>query len=255
MRPEYFLIPAVVLIAIIAIASNKKDKKVRDVTTRLPDVQQPSEAPLVVWGRYPYHLDVQRGTRPGLNLPAEYWQRYTDTADMAGVGAGHHSTNLGHDESIRSARAGLLPAGEGAPTTGVGAVEGYFVGHPDLPEEVRSKHIAVLENFDKVDVAGKPVRTLIGESAVEIPSDGLAVRDVLVHTKGETRRCRYTLHRPGGELLADTGWHTVEHSQPLGGPDVARALWPAGGKVDATGCSVTWSTQELQPQVPAPTET
>ena len=254
MRPEYIIIAAVVLIAIIAIASGKKDKKARSITTQLPDVHQPSEPPLVMWGRYPYHLDLQRGTRAGFDLPAEYWQRYTDTADMGGVGGGHRSINLGHDESIRSARAGLLPAGEGAPTTGVGAVEGHFEGHPDLPEQMRTKHIAVVENFDKVDAAGKPVRTLIGESAVEIPNSGLAVRNVLVHVSGDTRRCRYTLHRPGGELLADTGWHTVEHSQPLGGPDVARALWPAGGKVDATGCSVTWAAQELAPLVPAPTE-
>lgn len=251
MKPEYLLIAAVIALAIIALARrSKKDKKVRNVTTRLPDVHQPSEVPLVMWGRYPYHLDVQRGTRPGLDLPAEYWQRYTDTADMAGVGAGHRSINLGHDESIRSARAGLLPAGEGAPTTGVGAVEGYFVGHPDLPEEVRSKHIAVLENFDKVDAAGKPVRTLIGESAVEIPSDGLAVRNVLRHVQGDAVRLRYTYHRPDGELLCDSGWVALPHSQPLTGTDIARALWPASGRVTAVGCEVTWSATELAPLVP-----
>ena len=36
----------------------------------------------------------------------------------------------------------------------------------------------------------------------------------------------------------------------LTGADVARALFPASGRVKATGCSVAWSDTELAPLVP-----
>lgn len=55
----------------------------------------------------------------------------------------------------------------------------------------------------------------------------------------------------GGELLCDSGWVELPHSQPLTGTDVARALWPARGRVTAKGCEVTWSERELLPVVPA----
>ena len=44
MKPEYFLIAAVVLIAIIALArGSKKDKTARSFSTQLPDLSQPSD--------------------------------------------------------------------------------------------------------------------------------------------------------------------------------------------------------------------
>ena len=252
MKPEYFLIAAVVLVVIIAIArGSKKDKKARSLTTQLPNLHQPSEPPLVMWGRYPYHLDLQKGTRPGFDLPVEYWQRYTDTVDLSGIGADAHETvNLGHDEALRSHRDNKLPAGPGAPTCGHGIARGYFPGHPDLPEGMRSKHIVVMEVFDKVDAAGSPLRTLYADTARELPADGLAVRNVLRWVKDGGVKVRYTYHRPNGAPICDSGWVALPHSQPLTGADVARALFPAHGTVKATGCSVAWSDTELAPLVP-----
>ena len=251
----YILIAAVVLIAIIALAKgSKKDKKARSISTQLPDLSQPSD---VLTMRLPLGngnvldvpccLDVQRATNGGLPLGGEFWQRYTDTVDLSGIGADAHETvNLGHDEALRSHRQNLLPAGPGAPTCGHGIARGYFPGHPDLPEPTRSKHIVVMECFDKTP--GIPV--LYPDTARELPTDGWAVRNVLRHVAGDSVRLRYTFHRPDGELLCDSGWVELPHSQPLTGTDVARALFPAHGTVTATGCSVAWSNTELAPLVP-----
>ena len=255
----YILIAAVVLIAIIALAKgSKKDKKARSISTQLPDLSQPSD---VLTMRLPLGngnvldvpccLDVQRATNGGLPLGGEFWQRYTDTVDLSGIGADAHETvNLGHDENLRSHRQGLLPAGPAAPTCGHGIARGHFPGHGDLPEPLRSKHIVVMEVFDKTD--GIPV--LYPDTARELPTDGWAVRNVLRHVAGDSVRLRYTYHRPDGELLCDSGWVELPHSQPLTGADVARALFPAHGTVKAAGCSVAWSDTELAPLVPAPTE-
>ena len=255
MNPEYFLIAVVVLIAIIALAkSGKKDKKARSIATTLPGIDHPSDVltmrlPLgngSVWS-VPYCLDVQRATNGGLPLGGEFWQRYTDTVDLAGIGSDAHETvNLGHNESLRSHRGNLLPAGPGAPTCGHGIARGYFPGHGDLPEPLRSKHIAVMEVFDKTD----GLKTLYPDTARELPTDGWAVRNVLRHVQGDSVRLRYTYHRPDGELLCDSGWVALPHSQPLTGTDIARALWPASGRVTAVGCEVTWSATELAPLVP-----
>ena len=95
MKPEYFLIAAVVLIAIIALArGSKKDKKARSVSTQLPDLSQPSDVLTMrlklpdgnVWP-IDYCLDVQRATSGGFEKAAEFWQRYTDTVELAGIGA------------------------------------------------------------------------------------------------------------------------------------------------------------------------
>lgn len=262
MKPEYIIIAAIVLIAIIALASSKKDKKPRSHTTALPGIDHPSDVltmrlPLAngsVWN-VPYCLDVQRATHGGLPLGAEFWQRYTDTVDLSGIGDDAHETvNLGHDESLRSHRNNLLPAGPGAPTCGHGIARGYFPGHGDLPEPLRGKHIVVMEVFDKVDAAGSPLRTLYADTARELPADGLAVRNVLRRVQGDSVRLRYTYHRPDGARLCDSGWVALPHSQPLTGTDIARALWPASGRVKAVGCEVTWSERELLPLVPAGVE-
>ena len=251
----YILIAAVVLIAIIALAKgSKKDKKARSISTQLPDLSQPSDV-LTMRLRLPdggvlpvdYCLDVRRGTAGDFTPGAEFWQRYTDTVDMSGIGADAHETvNLGHDENLRSHRDDKLPAGPGAPTTGHGIARGYFPGHPDLPEHLRSKHIVVMEVFDKTD----GLKTLYPDTARELPTDGWAVRNVLRHVQGDSVRLRYTYHRPDGELLCDSGWVALPHSQPLTGTDIARALWPASGRVTAVGCEVTWSATELAPLVP-----
>lgn len=254
MRPEYFLIAGIVLVAIIAIASGKKDKKARSIATSLPDLDQPSDVLTMrlklpdgtVWP-IDYCLDVQRETSGGFEKAGEFWQRYTDTVDLAGIGADAHETvNLGHDESLRSHRDDKLPAGPGAPTCGHGIARGYFPGHPDLPEHLRGRHIVVMEVFDKT--AG--LKTLYPDTARELPTDGWAVRNVLRHVAGDSVRLRYTFHRPDGELLCDSGWVELPHSQPLTGTDIARALWPASGRVTAVGCEVTWSERELLPLVP-----
>ena len=259
MRPEYFILAAVVLIAIIALArGSKKDKKARSIATSLPDLDQPSDVLTMrlklpdgnVWP-IDYCLDVQRATSGGFEQSGEFWQRYTDTVDLSGIGSDAHETvNLGHDESLRSHRQNLLPAGPGAPTCGHGIARGYFPGHPDLPEGLRSKHIVVMEVFDKVDAAGSPLRTLYADTARELPADGLAVRNVLRWVKDGGVRVRYTYHRPNGAPICDSGWVALPHSQPLTGTDVARALFPAHGTVKATGCSVAWSDTELAPLVP-----
>lgn len=251
MKPEYILIATVVLVAIILLT--RKDKP-RSITTTLPGIDHPSDVltmrlPLGNGSvlDVPYCLDVQRATNGGLPLGGEFWQRYTDTVDLAGVGADAHETvNLGHDESLRSHRDDKLPAGPGAPTCGHGIARGYFPGHPDLPEYLRSKHIVVMEVFDKTD----GLKTLYPDTARELPTDGWAVRNVLRHVQGDSVRLRYTYHRPDGELLCDSGWVALPHSQPLTGTDIARALWPASGRVTAVGCEVTWSERELLPLVP-----
>lgn len=259
MNPEYILIAIVVVIAIIALAkSGKKDKKARSISTSLPDLNQPSDVltmrlPLGNGSvlDVPYCLDVQRATNGGLPLGGEFWQRYTDTVDLSGIGADAHETvNLGHDEALRSHRNNKLPAGPGAPTMGHGIARGYFPGHPDLPEHLHDKHIVVLECFDKTP--GVPV--LYPDTARELPTDGWAVRNVLRHVAGDRVRLRYTYHRPDGDLLCDSGWVELPHSQPLTGADIARALWPASGRVKAVGCEVTWSATELAPLVPAGVE-
>ena len=121
MKPDYFLIAAVVLIAIIAIASSKKDKKALSIATLLPDLSQPSDVLTMrlklpdgnVWP-IDYCLDVQRATSGGFEQSGEFWQRYTDTVELSGIGADAHETvNLGHDEALRSHRQNLLPAGPG----------------------------------------------------------------------------------------------------------------------------------------------
>ena len=255
MKPEYLLIAAIIVAAIIALAKGSKtDKTARSVSTQLPDLSLPSDVltmrlPLPDGNVWPidYCLDVQRATNGGLTLGAEFWQRYTDTVDLAGIGADAHETiNLGHDEALRSHRDNKLPAGPGAPTCGHGIARGYFPGHPDLPEGLHSKHIVVMEVFDKTD----GLSTLYPDTARELPTDGLAVRNVLRHVAGDSVRLRYTYHRPDGELLCDSGWVALPHSQPLTGTDVARALVPAHGTVKATGCSVAWSDTELAPLVP-----
>lgn len=259
MKPEYLILAAVVLIAIIALAkSGKKDKKARSISTSLPDLNQPSDVltmrlPLGNGSvlDVPYCLDVQRATSGGFERSGEFWQRYTDTVDLSGIGADAHETvNLGHDEALRSHRDNKLPAGPGAPTMGHGIARGYFPGHPDLPEHLRSKHIVVMEVFDKVDAAGSPLRTLYADTARELPADGLAVRNVLRWVKDGGVKVRYTYHRPNGTPICDSGWVALPHSQPLTGTDVARALWPAQGTVTATGCSVAWSNTKLAPLVP-----
>ena len=51
MRPEYFLIAAVVLIAIIALTrGGKKNKRARSFSTQLPDLSQPSGVPMAITG-------------------------------------------------------------------------------------------------------------------------------------------------------------------------------------------------------------
>lgn len=255
MRPEYFILAAVVLIAIIALArGSKKDKKARSIATSLPDLDQPSDVLTMrlklpdgnVWP-IDYCLDVQRATSGGFEKAGEFGQRYTDTVDLSGIGADAHETvNLGHDEALRSHRDNKLPAGPGAPTCGHGIARGYFPGHPDLPEELHSKHIVVMECFDKTD--GIPV--LYPATARELPADGLAVRNVLRWVKDGGVRVRYTYHRPNGASICDSGWVALPHSQPLTGADVARALFPAHGTVKLTGCSVAWSDTELAPLVP-----
>ena len=253
--PIIFGIAAIVLIAIIALAKgSKKDKKARSIATQLPDLDQPSDVLTMrlklpdgsVWP-IDYCLDVQRATSGGFERSGEFWQRYTDTVDLAGIGADAHETvNLGHDEALRSHRDNKLPAGPGAPTLGHGIARGYFPGHPDLPEGMHSKHIVVMECFDKTP--GIPV--LYPDTARELPTDGWAVRNVLRHVRDDSVRLRYTYHRPDGALLCDSGWVALPHSQPLTGADVARALFPAHGTVKATGCSVAWSDTELAPLVP-----
>ena len=261
--PIIFVIAAVVLVVIIALArGSKKDKKARSVSTQLPDLSQPSDVLTMrlklpdgnVWP-IDYCLDVQRETSGGFEQSGEFWQRYTDTVDLSGIGADAHETvNLGHDEALRSHRDNKLPAGPGAPTCGHGIARGYFPGHPDLPEGMRSKHIVVMEVFDKIDAAGSPLRTLYADTARELPADGLAVRNVLRWVKDGGVRVRYTYHRPNGAPICDSGWVALPHSQPLTGADVARALFPAHGTVKATGCSVAWSDTELAPLVPLSVE-
>lgn len=254
MNPEYIIIAAIIVAAIVLLTRKDKADKPRSITTALPGIGHPSDVltmrlPLgngSVWN-VPYCLDVQRATNGGLPLGGEFWQRYTDTVDLAGVGADAHETvNLGHDESLRSHRDDKLPAGPGAPTCGHGIARGYFPGHPDLPEHLRSKHIVVMEVFDKTD----GLKTLYPDTARELPTDGWAVRNVLRHVAGDRVRLRYTYHRPDGALLCDSGWVALPHSQPLTGTDIARALWPASGRVKAVGCEVTWSERELAPLVP-----
>ena len=58
MKPEYFLIAAVVLIAIIAIASSKKDKKALSIATLLPDLSQPLTGTDVARALFPAHGTV-----------------------------------------------------------------------------------------------------------------------------------------------------------------------------------------------------
>lgn len=254
MKPEYLLIAAVIVAAIVLLTRKDKADKPRSITTTLPGIDHPSDVltmrlPLGNGSvlDVPYCLDVQRATNGGLPLGGEFWQRYTDTVDLAGVGADAHETvNLGHDESLRSHRNNVLPAGPGAPTCGHGIARGYFPGHPDLPDDLRAKHIVVMECFDKTP----SIPVLYPATARELPTDGWAVRNVLRHVQGDSVRLRYTYHRPDGELLCDSGWVALPHSQPLTGADVARALFPAHGTVKATGCSVAWSAEELAPLVP-----
>lgn len=256
MRPEYLLIiAAIVLIAIVLLTRKDKADKPRSITTALPGIDHPSDVltmrlPLGNGNvlDVPYCLDVQSATHGGLPLGGEFWQRYTDTVDLSGIGADAHETvNLGHDESLRSHRDDKLPAGPGAPTMGHGIARGHFPGHPDLPEHLRSKHIVVMEVFDKT--AG--LKTLYPDTARELPKDGWAVRNVLRHVAGDRVRLRYTYHRPDGEMLCDSGWVALPHSQPLTGTDIARALWPAEGRVSAWDCRVAWSDTPLHPAVGA----
>ena len=252
------LIALAVIVAIVLLTRKDKAGKPRSIATALPGIDHPSDVltmrlPLGNGNvlDVPYCLDVQRATNGGLPLGGEFWQRYTDTVDLAGIGADAHETvNLGHNESLRSHRDDKLPAGPGAPTCGHGIARGHFPGHPDLPEGMRSKHIVVMEVFDKVDAAGTPMRTLYADTARELPADGLAVRNVLRWVKDGGVRLRYTYHRPNGAPICDSGWVALPHSQPLTGTDIARALWPASGRVKAVGCEVTWSERELLPLVP-----
>ena len=88
--PIIFGIAAIVLIAIIAIARGKKDKKARSIATSLPDLDQPSDVLTMrlklpdgnVWP-IDYCLDVQRATSGGFGQSGEFWQRYTDTVDLS----------------------------------------------------------------------------------------------------------------------------------------------------------------------------
>ena len=248
------LIALAVIVAIVLLTRKDRADKPRSHTTALPGIDHPSDV-LTMRLRLPdggvlpvdYCLDVQRATNGGLPLGGEFWQRYTDTVDLSGIGTEAHETvNLGHDESLRSHRQGLLPAGPAAPTCGHGIARGHFLGHGDLPTSLHDKHIVVMEVFDKT--AGIPV--LYPDTARELPTDGWAVRNVLRHVAGDSVRLRYTFHRPDGELLCDSGWVELPHSQPLTGTDIARALWPASGRVKAVGCEVTWSERELLPLVP-----
>ena len=248
------LIALAVIVAIVLLTRKDRADKPRSHTTALPGIDHPSDVltmrlPLGNGNvlDVPYCLDVQRATNGDLPLGGEFWQRYTDTVDLLGIGSDAHETvNLGHDESLRSHRGNLLPAGPGAPTCGHGIARGYFPGHGDLPEPLRTRHIVVMEVFDKTD----GLKTLYPDTARELPTEGWAVRNVLRHVAGGRVRLRYTYHRPGGELLCDSGWVALPHSQPLTGADVARALWPASGRVKAVGCEVTWGERELLPLVP-----
>ena len=238
--------------ALMAALSRHKTPKapLTSHTARLPDLAHPGEALQMQIGdlSIPYCLDVQRATNGPFALNGEFWQRYTDVVDLAGLGAGAHETvNLGHDESLRSAREGLLPIGAHAPTLGQGLARGYFEGHPDLPPEMAIQHIAVIECFDKTE--GLPV--LLPASARVLPRHGLAVRNVIRHVKGDAVRVRFVFHDANTlELLADSGWHDVPHSQTLAGPDVARALFPALGVVRASQCHITYSRAPLEPVTP-----
>ena len=79
--PIIFGIAAIVLIAVIAIASSKKGKKARSLTTQLPDVHQPSDVLTMrlklpdgnVWP-IDYCLDVQRDTSGGFERSGEFWR-------------------------------------------------------------------------------------------------------------------------------------------------------------------------------------
>lgn len=253
MSPEIIIVLAILAVAVIALTQRGKgegEDAPASHTARLPDVAQPGEALQMQIGdlSIPYCLDVQRATNGPFTLEGEFWQRYTDQIDLAGLGEGAHETvNLGHDESLRSARAGLLPIGAHAPTLGQGLARGYFEGHPDLPPEMAIQHIAVIECFDKTE--GLPV--LLPASARVLPRHGLAVRNVIRHVAGDAVRVRFVFHDANTlELLADSGWHDVPHSQTLAGPDVARALFPALGVVRARQCRIAYSRTPLEPVTP-----
>lgn len=253
MSAEIIIMLALLAVAVIVITQRGKDEG-EDApaihTARLPDVAQPGELLHMPVGdiAIPYCLDVQRATCGPFELRGEFWQRYTDVVDLAGLGVGAHETvNLGHDESLRSAREGLLPIGAHAPTLGQGLARGYFEGHPDLPLDLQVQHIAVIECFDKTE--GLPV--LLPASARVLPRHGLAVRNVIRHVKDDAVRVRFVFHDAHSHaLLADSGWHDVPHSQPLTGPDVARALFPALGHVRASQCHITYSRAPLEPVTP-----
>lgn len=253
MSAEIIIVLALLAVAVIALTQRGKGEG-EDApaihTARLPDLDHPDEALQMQIGdlAIPYCLDVQRATKGPFALEGEFWQRYSDVVDLAGLGEGAHETvNLGHDESLRSARAGLLPLGAHAPTLGQGLARGYFEGHPDLPPEMAIQHIAVIECFDKTE--GLPV--LLPASARVLPRHGLAVRNVIRHVAGDAVRVRFVFHDANTlELLADSGWHDVPHSQTLAGPDVARALFPALGVVRASQCHITYSRAPLEPVTP-----
>ena len=252
MSAEIIIVLALLAVAVVVITQSGKGEG-EDApaihTARLPDVAQPGELLQMPVGdiAIPYCLDVQRATCGPFELRGEFWQRYTDQIELGGLGVGAHETvNLGHDESLRSARAGLLPIGAHAPTLGQGLARGYFEGHPDLPLDLQVQHIAVIECFDKTE--GLPV--LLPASARVLPTSGLAVRNVIRHVAGDAVRVRFVFHDAHSHaLLADSGWHDVPHSQTLAGPDVARALFPALGVVRASQCHITYSRAPLEPVV------
>lgn len=247
----YIAPAAVVLLAITALVRAQRNLKAepRSVTTLLPDLKLPDDEPLTMLiesdgAEYPipYHMDLQRHTHDGFALPGEFWQRYTDLVLMDGIGQTHETVNLGHDETLRSQRDHLLPAGPEAPTMGQGIARGVFTGHEELPANLQHAHICVIECFDKGGL-----RVLYPASAREVPTEGWYVRNVLRHVKDDEVSVRFTYHKQDGTLVADSAWHKVAHSQHLHGTDIARSLWPAWGQVEASNCQVTWSEAELLP--------
>ncbi len=227
------IIAVILALAVIAIvASARQPGPSTDVLTLPAGGERLSMAP---WG-IPYVLHHQRGTSGGLA------SRKRNTLIVSGVldfGAlrdtGAHCTlNLRNNVALRN---NAVTGGPGVVTMGHGVIFGTMdEGQPDFPQGWGPRFCAVIEQFDK----GEGLRVLLPESASPALPDRISYR-IESARDGDVMRLRYRLSGEGVEF--DSGWHVTQHSMPLDGDDLTRALFPtADVQVQYIDTRVSWST-------------
>lgn len=236
MKPEYILIAAIILAAVIAIASSKKGKASTPdaLSLSLPDVTLTPDTPdgRVVLGADLIDPERRWVNRPDSRLSLRCTLRLDDY--LVNNPRGHMAILLRQDEATVAAR-----------NTGSGVAIGHLSGHPDLSADPPSGPVCVYESFG--NAVGE--RNLFSEFMRPV-QDGhdypLVIESEL---RATAKRSRVVIGNFDSGWFDDpnTGWNEAVNDCIL----IAH-VFAGGGQwaIRLRGVSVEWSDTELAPLVP-----